>query len=70
MINPTCFEDYRPGETRTTTGRTITEADIVIHAGHTGDFYPHHMDAEWVKRPNPSASAWPTGRWSSPSPWA
>jgi acyl dehydratase len=32
-----------------TTGRTITEADIVIHAGHTGDYYPHHMDAEWVK---------------------
>lgn len=41
------FEEYRVGESRTTTGRTITEADIVLHAGHTGDFYPHHMDAEW-----------------------
>jgi acyl dehydratase len=49
MNKPTYFEDYQLGETRTTTGRTITEADIVIHAGHTGDYYPHHMDAEWVK---------------------
>jgi acyl dehydratase len=30
-------------------GRTITEADVVIHAGQTGDFYPHHMDAEWCR---------------------
>ncbi|MCB1488794.1 MAG: dehydratase [Bauldia sp.] len=43
------FEDYVPGETRTTTGRTITETDIVVHAGHTGDFFPHHMDAEFMK---------------------
>lgn len=43
------FEDYVIGETRTSTGRTITEADVVLHAGQTGDFYPHHMDAEWCK---------------------
>ena len=43
------FEDFQLGEARQTLGRTITEADIVIHAGQTGDFYPHHMDAEWVK---------------------
>jgi acyl dehydratase len=42
MKNSTYFEDYQLGETRTTTGRTITEADTVIHAGHTGYFYPHH----------------------------
>lgn len=41
------FEDYQTGEFRQTTGRTITEADIVLHAGQTGDFYPHHMDKEW-----------------------
>lgn len=41
------LEDYGIGEQRTTTGRTVTEADIVMHAGQTGDFYPHHMDAEW-----------------------
>jgi acyl dehydratase len=41
------FEDYVVGTSRTTTGRTVTEADIVLHAGQTGDFFPHHMDAEW-----------------------
>ena len=43
------FEDYQVGEVRDTNGRTITEADLVIHAGQTGDFFPHHMDAEWCK---------------------
>lgn len=43
------FEEYEINSARTSTGRTITEADIVIHAGQTGDFYPHHMDAEWCK---------------------
>ncbi|QKJ87706.1 dehydratase [Paramixta manurensis] len=43
------FEDFIVDESRTTIGRTITESDIVIHAGQTGDFYPHHMDAEWCK---------------------
>ena len=42
------FEDYEIGETRVSVGRTITEADIVLHAGQTGDFFPHHMDAEWM----------------------
>jgi len=49
MNKPVYFEDYRLNEKRTTIGRTITEADVVFHAGQTGDFYPHHMDAEWVK---------------------
>ena len=40
-------EDYVIGSSRETVGRTMTEADIVLHAGQTGDFYPHHMDAEW-----------------------
>ena len=43
------FEDYAEGEERQTLGRTITETDVVLHAGQTGDFYPHHMDAEWCK---------------------
>ena len=42
------FEDYEIGERRSTIGRTITETDIVLHAGQTGDFFPHHMDAEWA----------------------
>jgi monoamine oxidase len=45
----TWFEDYEIGSTRKTTGRTITETDFVVHAGHTGDFFPHHMDAEFMK---------------------
>ena len=43
----TFFEDYVVGSIRRTAGRTVTEADVVLHAGQTGDFYPHHMDAEW-----------------------
>lgn len=43
------FEDYSVNEIRNTPGRTITETDLVIHAGQTGDFFPHHMDAEWCK---------------------
>ncbi len=43
------FEDYVVGDTRTTHGRTITETDFVVHAGHSGDFFPHHLDAEFMK---------------------
>ena len=49
MFHEQYFEDYELGAQRQTGGRTITETDIVIHAGQTGDFYPHHMDAEWCK---------------------
>ena len=49
MERPRHFEDYRIGEERRTHGRTITETDFVVHAGHTGDFFPHHMDAEQMK---------------------
>ena len=48
-MTPKYFEEYELNVARETTGRTITEADIVLHAGQTGDFYPHHMDAEWCK---------------------
>jgi acyl dehydratase len=43
------FQDYEVGESRTSVGRTITETDVVMHAGQTGDFFPHHMDAEWTR---------------------
>lgn len=49
MITELYFEEYQTGQTRAGGGRTITETDIVLHAGQTGDFYPHHMDAEWCK---------------------
>lgn len=43
------YEEFEVGEERITIGRTITETDIVMHAGQTGDFFPHHMDEEWCK---------------------
>lgn len=46
----TYFDEYKIGESYRTHARTVTEADFVIHAGHTGDFFPHHMDAEWCQR--------------------
>jgi len=49
MMREIFFEDYVEGIMRESQGRTITETDIVMHAGQTGDFYPHHMDAEWCK---------------------
>ena len=49
MIQSLFFEDYLEGAVRKTLGRTVTETDVVIHAGQTGDFYPHHMDAEWCR---------------------
>jgi acyl dehydratase len=50
MTQTEYFEDYVIGAQRTTSGRTITEADIVTHAGHTGDFFPHHVDAEFSRK--------------------
>ncbi len=49
MTSEIFFEDFILGSERETVGRTITETDVVLHAGQTGDFYPHHMDAEWCK---------------------
>ena len=43
------FDDFEVGESRDFVGRTITETDVVMHAGQTGDFFPHHMDAEWTR---------------------
>jgi acyl dehydratase len=50
MIKTIFFEEYATGSQRTTLGRTITETDVVLHAGQSGDFYPHHMDAEWCQK--------------------
>ncbi len=43
------FEEFEVNSKRHTYGRTVTESDIVIHAGQSGDFFPHHMDEEWCK---------------------
>lgn len=44
------FEEYEIGETWTSSGRTITESDIVNFAGVSGDFFPLHMDSEYAKQ--------------------
>lgn len=49
MFQNKYFEAYTTGESRETIGRTITETDIVLHAGQTGDFFPHHMNEEWCR---------------------
>ena len=49
IVVPRYLEDYEVGAARTSLGRTVTETDIVVHAGQTGDFFPHHMDAEWCR---------------------
>jgi acyl dehydratase len=50
MTRTEYFEDYVVGAQRVTSGRTVTETDVVIHAGHTGDYFPHHVDAEFARR--------------------
>jgi acyl dehydratase len=49
MTKTEYFEDYAVGAQRNTSGRTITETDVVFHAGHTGDYFPHHVDAEFAR---------------------
>ena len=36
MTKTEYFDDYAVGAQRNTSGRTITETDVVFHAGHTG----------------------------------
>jgi acyl dehydratase len=55
MTKEAPFDDTLPpyeqvGYTYVTRGRTITESDILTHAGQTGDLYPLHMDAEAARK--------------------
>ena len=43
------FEDLRVGEEFRSPGRTITETDIVLFAGLSGDYNVIHTDAEHMK---------------------
>ena len=45
----TFFEDLAVGQEFTSPGRTVTEADIVIFAGLSGDYNVLHTDAEHMK---------------------
>jgi acyl dehydratase len=44
------LEDFVPGDGGVTSGRTITETDIVNFAGLTGDYNPSYVDEEYAKK--------------------
>src|SRR5262249_19212580 len=43
------FDDVEVGQEWESSGRTVTEADVVNFAGVSGDFNPIHMDHEFAK---------------------
>lgn len=44
------FEDYALEDSVKSKGRTVTESDINLYAGLTGDWHPLHSDAEFAKK--------------------
>jgi acyl dehydratase len=47
--SPKWFEDFELGDQMTTRGRTVDIGDITNFAGLTGDHYPLHTDAAFMK---------------------
>lgn len=43
------FEDVKVGTSLTFT-KTVSESDVYLFAGLTGDFSPNHIDAEYMKK--------------------
>lgn len=48
-MKPVFFDDFSVGDHWTSPARTITETDIVLFAGLTGDYNPAHTDEEFAK---------------------
>jgi len=44
------FEDFQVGQKIVTRGRTVTEADIVMFAALSGDWYGIHVNEELAKK--------------------
>ncbi len=42
------FEEFEVGQSLTSVGRTVTEADVVAFAALSGDWNPMHTDAEYA----------------------
>ena len=42
------FEEFEPGQSIESVGRTVTEADVVAFAALTGDWNPIHTNAEFA----------------------
>jgi acyl dehydratase len=49
MVDSSYLEDFKVGDKAVSLGRTITEADIVIFAGLSGDWNELHTNAEVMK---------------------
>jgi acyl dehydratase len=43
------FGQFEAGQVYESVGRTVTEADVVLFAGLSGDYNPLHTDAEFAK---------------------
>ncbi len=43
------FEEFQEGQSMQSPGRTLTETDIVLFAGLSGDYNPLHTDAEFAR---------------------
>ena len=50
MARGTFFSDFSVDQAFTSVGRTITEADVVMFAGLSGDFNPLHTDATFAAK--------------------
>jgi hypothetical protein len=61
------FEEFTLGQEIDSPARTVTEADVMLFAGLSGDYNPLHTDVEYAAR-RPTASASPTACWGCPSP--
>ena len=48
MPRGTWFSDFAVGQRFISVGRTVTEADVVIFAGLSGDYNPLHTDATFA----------------------
>jgi acyl dehydratase len=43
------FDEFQIGDQFTTPSRTVTETDVVMFAGLSADYSPHHTDEEFCK---------------------
>lgn len=46
--SPPYFDDLEIGDSMESSGRTVTEYDVVSFAALTGDWHPQHADAAWA----------------------
>jgi acyl dehydratase len=52
-VTPLGFTDLVVGDEWESSRRTVTESDVALFAGLTGDFNPLHVDHEWSSKDGP-----------------